>query len=166
MKLEIRKANKAELAAYVAQAIELARVGAPSYEGSLDPTGSCVFYNRTNHEAFEKYHTLATEGWTLIHEIPVLTGGLHDFTARKPEALFEKDIPAITARAEAAYQREIESHNASVRKQEQNEAEIMAEFERRETARKAQLLAEIRADLDQQQNPRFKRSDSNGFQYR
>ncbi|MGH8386694.1 MAG: hypothetical protein ACRESJ_14550 [Pseudomonas sp.] len=166
MKLNIRKANKVERAAYVAQAIELARVGKPAYEGSLDPTGSTVFYNRTSHEAFEKYADLKAEGWELVHEIPVLTGGLHDFTAKKPESLFQKDIPAITARAEAAYQREIENHNAAVARQERDEAEVMAEFERREAERKAQLLADIRADLSQQQNPRFKRSDDNGYQYR
>lgn len=166
MKLESRKANKTEQTAYIAQAIKLARVGAPAYEGSLDPTGSTVFYNRTPHEAFEKYALLAAEGWTLIHTIPVLTGGLHDFSATKPEAVFQLDIPQITARAEAAYKAGIESHNAAVARQERDEAEVMAEFERRETERKAQLMADIRADLSNQQNPRFKRSDSNGYQYR
>lgn len=166
MKLEIRKTNKTELAAYVAQAIELARVGMPSYEGSLDPTGSCVFYSRTLHEAFEKYADLKAKGWTLAHHIPVLTGGSHDFVAVKPESVFEADIPAITARAEAAYQREIDQHNAAVKRQDAQEAEVLAEFERREAQRRAQLLIEIRADLTQQQNPRFKRSDDNGYQYR
>ena len=166
MKLEIRKANKTELAAYVAQAIELARVGMPAHEGSLDPTGSTVFYNRTAHAAMERYADLKAAGWTLAHHIPVLTGRSHDFVAIKPESLFELDIPAITVRAEAAYHREIEQHNATLKRQEQQEAEVLAEFERREAERKAQLLTEIRADLAQQQNPRFKRSDDNGYQYR
>lgn len=166
MKLETRKANKAEQAAYITRAIEIARVAAPAYEGSLDPTGSTVFYNRTSHEAFEKYANLKAAGWELIHNIPVLTGGLHDFSAKKPEAVFELDIPTITARAEAAYKAEIDSHNAAVARQERDEAEVMAEFERRETERKAKLMAEIRADLSSQQNPRFKRSDLNGYQYR
>ncbi|WP_353740746.1 hypothetical protein WHX55_15710 [Pseudomonas fluorescens] len=165
MKLEIRKANKTELAAYVAQAIQLARVGAPSHEGSVNPTGSCVFYSRTTHEALEKYADLKALGWELEHTIPALTKGLLEFTARKSEELFQKDIPLISAKAEAAYQREIEQHNAAVKRQEQQEAEVMAEFERREAERKAQLLAEVRADLSQQQNPRFKRSDVNGYQY-
>lgn len=165
MKLETRKVNKTEQAAYIARAIELARIGAPAYEGSLDPTGSTLFYSRTTHEALEKYSDLKARGWELIHEIPALTNGLHEFSARKPAAVFELDIPQISARAEAAYKAEIESHNAAVARQERDEAEVMAEFERREAERKAQLLADIRADLSQQQNPRFKRSDDNGYQY-
>lgn len=142
--MTIKKATKTEMAVYVAQAIEQARVGAPAYEGSLDPTGSTVFYNRTQHEAMEKYSDLKAQGWELIHEIPVMTKGLHDFSARKPEALFQLDIPQITVRAEAAYHAWIEKHNAAVLREEQNEKEIMEEFNRREEARKAQLLEDIR----------------------
>ncbi|MBT9302512.1 hypothetical protein [Pseudomonas sp. TAE6080] len=166
MKIEQRKANKTEMAAYVAQAIEQARVGLPAYEGSLSPTGSTVFYSRSMAGAFERYADLKAQGWTLMHEIQILTTGTFDFVAKKPEAIFQLDIPQISARAEAAYQREIEQHNAAVKRQEQREAEVIAEFERREAARRAQLLEEVRADIERQTNPRFKRANENGFQYR
>jgi hypothetical protein len=144
--LEIIKPNKADQAAYVAQAIEQARIGAPAYEGSANPTGSVVFYNRTAHEAFERWADLKAQGWELIYEIPVFAGKLFDFSARKPEEVFELDIPVITLRAEAAYKAGIEKHNAAVQRQLQDEAEIMAEFERRETARKVKLLEDIREE--------------------
>ena len=166
MKLETRKANKTEQTAYVARAIEQARIGLPAHEGSLDPTGSTVFISRTNHEAMERYADLKATGWTLAHHLPVLAGNLHDFTAIKPDTIFELDIPQISARAEAAYKAEIETHNLAVARKEQQEAEIMVEFERREAARRAQLLEDVRADIERQANPRFKRSDVNGYQHR
>jgi hypothetical protein len=145
MIIELKQPSKTELAAYVSQAIEQARVGAPSYEGSLDPTGSTVFYNRTSHEALEKYADLKALGWTLIHEIPVLTKGIFDFTARKPDDVFALDIPQISARAEASYLAGIERYNTQIERQQKDDAEILAEYERREAARKACVIEDIKA---------------------
>jgi len=145
VQLSLKQPNKNEQAAFVSQAIEQARIGAPSYEGSLDPTGSTVFYHRTTHEALEHYADLKALGWSLMHHVPVMTKGIFEFAASKPDDVFALDIPQIEARAIAAYLAGIARHNAQIERQARDDAEIMAEFERREEARKARVIDEIKA---------------------
>jgi len=145
MQLSLKTPSKSEQAAYVATAIESARNGPPSYEGSLDPTGSTVFYHSTSHGALERYADLKAQGWTLIHEIPVMTKGIFDFSARKPDAVFALDIPQIETRAIAAYLAGIARHNAQIERQQRDDAEVLQEFERREALRKAKVIEDIKA---------------------
>jgi hypothetical protein len=156
---QTRRILKTEQAEYVQQAIDRARTAPAAYEGSLDPTGSTVFYHTTVHEALEHYAKLHADGWTLQHAAPVFYDKLNSFVAIKPESVFEKDIPQIAARAEAAYAKEVEQHNLNAKKLQERAKEIQLEFDRREEERKALLMAEITKQYDAYQNPTFDRVD-------
>ncbi|WP_146022360.1 hypothetical protein [Pseudomonas sp. FW305-70] len=162
MKLEIRKSNKAEKAAYVEQAIQAARIGLPQHEGSRQPTGRTIYYVQTTHEALERFAQLKAEGWELCNSSTALVVAPQvplSFVAIAPDHVFETYIPLITASAEAAYEKEIIQHNELFKKQEQRAKEVLEEFERRESERKAALMAEIELEVEARHNPRFERAD-------
>lgn len=152
---QARKVLKAEQAEYIQEAIELARTANPSYEASLDPTGSTLFYHLTTHAALEHYADLKAQGWTLQHLIPACNDKLYSFVAVKPESVFELDIPQIALRAENAYLREIEAHNKVARKEAERVAYIESEFQRREQQRQAQLRAELASEYDSRGKTQF-----------
>lgn len=147
---QFRKILKAEQAEYIEQAIERARHAAPSYEGSLDPTGSTLFQHRTVHEAFEHYADLKSDGWTLEHAIPVCFDKLHSFVANKPDHVFETDKPMIAQRAEQAYLKQVEDHNKEAQRLKDKAAFVESELQRLEAKRQADL----RAELEEQFNNR------------
>lgn len=145
---QFRKILKAEQAQYIEQAIELARVGNPTYEGSLHPTGSVEFFHRTIAEGMEHWGQLVQDGWTLIHEIPMFADKKFSFCARKPNHVFELDKVHIAQLAEKAYLKEVEDHNKQAKKLQERQAFIEQEFERREEERKAQLRVELAREYD------------------
>ena len=145
---QFRKTLKAEQAQYIEQAITLARTANPSYEGSLDPTGSTLFQHRTIHEAFEHYASLKADGWTLEHAIPVCFDKLHSFVANKPDHVFEIDKPLIAHRAEQAYIKEVEDHNKEAQHLKDRAAFVEYEFQRSEEERKAAYRAKLEETFD------------------
>lgn len=156
---QTRRILKTEQAAYVQDAIDRARAAPAAHEGSLDPTGSTLFYHRTVHEALEHYADLKAEGWSLEHTAPVFYDKLHSFVAVKPNHVFEKDIPQIAARAEQAYLKVVEDHNKQAKKLQERQAFIESEFERREAERQAALRTEIEREYDSRGRSRFVNSD-------
>ncbi|MNJ21183.1 hypothetical protein D3C77_155290 [compost metagenome] len=145
---QFRKILKAEQAEYIEQAIEFARTDVPQHEGSVQPTGSTIFYVRTIHEALERYADLKAEGWTLQHGIPALDVAPLSFVAIKPDQVFETDKALIAKRAEQAYLREVEAHNKEAQRLKDKSAFVEAEFQRLEAERQATLRAELEKQYD------------------
>lgn len=145
---QFRKVLKAEQAAYIEQAITLARTAPATYEGSLDPTGSVEFFHLTTHAALEHYADLKADGWTLEHTAPVFYNNLHSFVAIKPDHVFELDKALIAARAEKAYVKEVEDHNKEAQRLKDKATFVEAEFQRIESERKAALRAELESQYE------------------
>ncbi|MBF8731944.1 hypothetical protein IRZ59_16020 [Pseudomonas guariconensis] len=145
---QFRKVLKAEQHDYIQRAIEIARNAPAQYEGSLHPTGSTIFQHRTIHEALEHYADLKAQGWELEHLTPACYDKLFSFSAKKPEHVFEQDIPQIVLNAEKMYLREVEEHNKQAKKLQERKAFVEQEFARLEEERKAKLRTELEKQFD------------------
>lgn len=160
---QTRRILKTEQAEFVQDAIDRARTAQAQHEGSRRPTGRTIFYVKTPHEALERFADLKTEGWTLDTDATVLLqapGVPLSFTAIKPEAIFDKDIPLIAEYAESAYVEEVERHNREAKRLQERAEAVKAEFERQEEARKAALMVEIAKQYDSNLNPRYVNSEA------
>ena len=145
---QTRKVLKAEQAEHIQLAIEIARTAPAQHEGTVLPTGSTIFQHRTIHEALEHYADLKAQGWQLEHLNPACYDRLFSFVAKKPEHIFEQDIPQIALNAEKDYLKIVEDHNKQAKQLQERQAFIEEEFERREEQRKAALRAELAREYD------------------
>lgn len=161
---QIRKVLKAELAAYIEHALELARSAPATYEGSLEKTGRTEFVVLSINEGLTRLIELSSEGWKLDDGVPNLVqapGVPLSITMFCPDEVFESYKPLIAERAEKRFIQEIEAHNKRARQLAEREAFVESEILRLEEERRAELRAELLQQYDNNKHPLFSNPDGN-----